>query len=374
MKSLILGAGFTGLAAGIKTGLPIFEASDKAGGICTSYRKDGFEFAVGGGHWLFGKGLGLEYVKSVVPVKEYERRAGVYFTKTFDYPFQTAAKQEAIYTPGNMKAWMHEKFGLEACNLFFDPFNEKYTAGLYDKIIQYDEYKTPPPGGKGFCPTFGDPEGGLAALVGKMTEQCNIKYGKRAIEIDTQSKIVVFQDGTEEYYDKLVSTIPLNQLLHICGKKDFTLPYTSVLVLNIGADPGVNTPKEHWLYIPFCKTNFYRIGFYSNVDASKAPEGKVGLSVEMAFHGWDYDDLDVPYIIQEVVAELQSWGMISKVITTDPTWVKCAYTWLTSREHRDEQLAWLKDRDIISTGRYGKWHFCGMTESIKMGFEVVDQL
>lgn len=370
MNGIILGAGFTGMAAGIKTGYPIYEASNHAGGICRSYIKDGFDFSTGGGHWIFGRGKGLDYIKSQVKVNEYVRKAGIYYNHMFPYPIQTTAQEEISSKEGTLKRWLTNNFSKAECNLFFNPFNDKYTAGLYDDIIQYDDYKTPKAGGVGFVPTFCDPVGGLTPLVDKMASQCDIKFNKTAVRIFPKQKLVLFSDGEKVGYDRLISTIPLDKCLDIVGKEDHNLPYTSVLVINIGAEPDMKTPEEHWVYVPFCRSGFYRVGFYSNVDNSKAPEGKVGLSVEMAFGGIDYDDLDVEAICADVIQELQSWRFIGDVITVDPTWVKTAYTWLRSREERDLQLGWLKERDIISTGRYGKWHFTGMTGSIEMGFEV----
>lgn len=374
MKGIILGAGFTGMAAGIKTGWPIYEMKNTPGGICRSYIKDGYQFEDGGGHWIFGKGEGLEYMKSLVELKTYERRAGVYYNTIFPYPFQTSAQEEIQANEWSMKGWLRSTFSKEECNLFFNPFNEKYTAGLYDNIIQYDEYKTPPAGSKGFVSTFHDPVDGLSSLVDKMAEKCNIHYGRRVLGMDTERKEVYFSDGKVVEYDQMISTIPLDQLLMMCGKTDFDLPRTSVLVLNIGAAKGVNLPNHHWLYIPFCKSGFYRIGFYSNVEEDKAPTGKVGIWVEMALRDVSYTDLDIEAIEDEVVEELQRWGFIGEVDVVDPTWVPCAYTWMRSISHRDEQLKWLKERDIISIGRYGRWHFCGMTQSIEMGFKAAEEV
>ena len=44
MNNLIFGSGFTGMSAGIKTKWPIYEATDKPGGICRNYEKEGFTF------------------------------------------------------------------------------------------------------------------------------------------------------------------------------------------------------------------------------------------------------------------------------------------------------------------------------------------
>lgn len=365
MKTCILGAGFTGLAAGIKTGATIYEMSDKAGGICRDYEKDGFKFSNGGPHWIFGKDKGLEYIKTLVEVKEYERKAGVYYNHTFPYPFQ----KEALKICDNVsiksfKGYLFEMFGREQCNLFFYPFNEKYTAGLMGDIIPQDNYKTPKTG-TGWVSTFCDPVNGLSDLVDKMASQCKIFFNQEAIKIDTGKKIVFFEMGYAEY-DRLISTIPLNKCMELCDQK-VNIPHTSVLVINIGAERGINLPPEHWLYIPFCKSGFHRVAFYTNVDKTKAPAGKVGLSVEIAFRGNEFDS---DKIVQEVFLELQEWGWIKGVITFNVDFVPCAYTWQYNTEDVPNALSWLKERDIISTGRYGKWKFQGLTQSIEDGFNV----
>lgn len=373
MKTIILGAGFTGMAAGIKTGAPIYEASEHAGGICRTYVKDGFEFDTGGPHWLFGNNLAIDFVRTLVPLNTYERNAGVYFNKILPYPIQNFLNKERVCDAssyGSFTHWLSINFSREANNMFFFPFNQRYTAGLMDEIIPFDNYKTPKTG-TGWVNEFHNPVGGLNTLLKKMSEKCKIQYHMQATEIDTENKMVWFGNGKWVGYDKLISTIPLNQMMYMCGKIDVDLPFSSVFVLNIGAEPDVNTPKEHWLYIPFAKSMFHRLGFYSNVDSSKAPEGKVSLSVEIAFAPeFDYDDLDVEFITQEVVAELQAWRFIGKVITTDPTWVRTAYTWNRTEEERLRHIQWLKERDIITLGRYGTWKFGGLCESIQQGLGV----
>lgn len=372
MKTIILGAGVTGLAAGYNKDYPIFEASNTVGGICRSYKKDGFDFSIGGGHWIFENDKtknAIEFIKSLVDLNYYERIAGIYYNKIFPYPIQTFSQKSNEAKPGYFKHWLLERFGQEMGNMFFLPFNEKYTAGLYDDIVQFDAFKTPPAGSVGFVSKFYDPVGGLNKLIDSMASKCNISYLQKAVNINTVEKIVNFESGEWAKYDRLISTMPLNKLLELCGINNFALPYSSVFVLNIGAKPGINMPKEHWMYIPFCDSGFYRVGFYSNVDKSKAPDWHVSLSVEMAYHPED-KEFSLKQKINEIIEELQKWGWIENVITVDPTFVKCAYTWNKTLEEREMYLEWLKNRDIISTGRYGLWKFQGMAESIQQGLEL----
>ncbi len=360
----------TGLSAAIKTKAPIYESSDKCGGICKSYVKEGFHFSVGGGHWLFGEGKGLDYISSQVDLNKYERRASVFVNKFFDYPIQTYVKKPCMAHPDTLKHWLIQSFGPELFNMFHGPFNEKYTAGMYEKVVQTDQYKSPPAGGKGFCSYFYDPTRGLDDLVEKMAAQCHITYKRQVVRVHTDRKRVEFNDGGFKEYDKLISTIPLNSLVRMCGK-EVNLPFTSALVINIGAVPGKLCPTDHWVYVPFCKSGFYRVGFYSNVSADKSPDGKVSLSVEMAFLPENKPNREhLEKICFDVIEELQDWGWIGEVIVCDPTWVACAYTWEYNKGDAQKEIEWLKSKDIISTGRYGSWRFCGMKESIEMGFAV----
>lgn len=368
MKKIIIGAGLTGLSAGIHTGSPVYEAKDHSGGICRSYNMNGFEFSVGGPHWLFGKGIGLDFIKRLVEVNEYERIAGVYYNKIFPFPIQKFAQQDIVSNENSMKHSLSEKFGVELGNMFFTPFNEKYTCGLYDHIMNDDDYKSPQRNEKGHILTFCDPVNGLNELIDKMEEKCDVKYNKKVKKILMKEKQILFEDGETVKYDKLISTMPLNTLLKISGCRKRHLPYTSVLVINIGARLIETTPKEFWLYVPFCNSGFYRIGFASNVNPKKAPENCVSLSVEIPFKPGD--NIDINKKCDDVIKELTQWGFIGSVFEVDPTVVNCAYTWIADPSQRYEAIKYLEDNDIISTGRYGKWKFCGMVESIEMGLSV----
>jgi hypothetical protein len=72
----------------------------------------------------------------------------------------------------------------------------------------------------------------------------------------------------------------------------------------------------------------------------------------------------------DVVQELQDWGWIGKVDVIDPTWVETAYTWEYKKGDAQREIEWLKSKGIISIGRYGKWRFQGMQESIADGLSL----
>lgn len=403
----ILGAGITGLSAGLATGAQIYEAADIAGGICASYYKELYRFEAGGGHWIFGADEKiLEFIRSITPINVYERDSAVYFPDTklyVPYPLQNHLSylpydiRERVLKEilnakagdmGTLKSWLEASFGKTLCELFFFPFHELYTVNLYADIAPQDTFKTPVDrkllerGAKektpavGYNARFVYPQNGLNDLIKGLSAKCHINYGKKAVKIRVDKKEIQFEDGSCVKYKKVISTLPLNELLEIAGlKSNDPDPFTSVMVINIGARKGIGCPKHHWLYIPQSKAGFHRVGFYSNVDESFLPVSSIGkddrvsIYVEKAYPGGSAPaETDVNKLCRDVVAELTDWKFIKDTEVIDPTWIETAYTWsYPGSRWKEEALNHLKERGIHSIGRYGKWKFQGIAESIRDG-------
>ncbi len=425
-NTLILGAGMTGLAAGMVSGLPVFEAVDTPGGICSSYyiRPDShqrlhvapddgeaYHFEIGGGHWIFGGDPAiLQFIQSITPVKSYNRSSAVYFAKEnsyVPYPLQNhlsylgpelAAKalDEIVSAPKNipetMADWLTQSFGPTLTHKFFGPFHQLYTAGLWFNIAPQDAYKSPvnvslalkgafsETDSVGYNTTFVYPERGLNTLAQEMAKRCDVRYGKRVVRIDVESKEVAFADGSVEPYVTLVSTLPLNTMFDITGLQvdERPDPHTSVLVLNIGATKGGRCPSSHWLYNPDTEAGFHRVGFYSNVDplflprSSHSVNDRVSIYVERAYAaGQKPTDEDISVYAAAVVKELQEWQFIDEAEVVDPTWIDVAYTWAwPGSGWRAKALKTLESQNIFQVGRYGCWIFQGIADSIRDGFMV----
>jgi len=425
-NDIVLGAGMTGLAAGLTSGLPVYEAAENPGGICSSYYirpntndrlhiapddDEAYRFEIGGGHWIFGGDPAvLRFIQSMAAVKSYERSSAVFFSEQnlyVPYPLQNhlsylgqeiAAKALTEMTtmpkgqPKTMADWQQQSFGPTLTEYFFGPFHELYTAGLWTKIAPQDAYKSPvnmalalqgafkqaPP--VGYNATFVYPENGLNTLAQKMTEQCNVHFGKKVIKVDIHRKEVLFADGSGQTYDSLISTLPLNKMMEMTGLEidDSPDPYTSVLVLNIGAIRGPKCPTEHWLYNPDTQAGFHRVGFYSNVDVSFLPKSsqakndRVSIYVERAFPGGQKpSETEIDQYADDVIRELQTWKYINEVEVLDPTWIDVAYTWAwPDSQWRTNALKCLEKQNIYQVGRYGRWIFQGIADSIRDGFVV----
>lgn len=420
--SIVLGAGVTGLAAGYASGSSVFEAAPEPGGICSSYyiRPGGAEvmpgrpadgeayhFEVGGGHWIFGGDpFVLGMIESLAPVKRYARSSAVYLpdrNQYVPYPIQDhlsylgpdfaarclAEMAEPAHRVHTMADWLRTSFGATLCEIFFDPFHDLYTSRLFGSISPQDPYKSPVDIRKvaqgavgrsslaGYNAEFVYPCAGLDTLCRALADRCDIKYGKRVVRIDLPSRCVHFEDGSTLPYDRIISTLPLNKMMSLTGlatqsRED---PYTSVLVLNIGAAKGPTCPPFHWVYYPRTRSGFHRVGFYSNVDplflpaSARASQDRVSIYVEKAFAGGERPDQPtIQSYSREVVAELQQLGLISELEVLDPTWIDVAYTWSwPGSRWKQEALRLLAGQDIHQVGRYGRWIFQGIADSIRDG-------
>ena len=420
---IILGGGITGLSTGYASGHPVYEARKAPGGICASYyvepggtkrlherpaSRPTYRFEIGGGHWIFGgHPAAKRFMRRLTPMRTYQRQSAVYLPerdlrvpyplqnhlKRFDEALAADALTDMIHAPDEprqkMKDWLYCSFGETLCEVFFDPFHDLYTAGLYEKIAPQDPYKSPADVEDVVEGAFGQaeevgynveflyPEEGLNTLMQRLASQCDVRYGKRAVDVDVETKTVAFEDGSTEGYDRLVSTLPLNEMmemtdLSVPSRPD---PHTSVLVLNVGAVRGPECPEDHWIYVPQSESGFHRVGFYSNVEEDFLPDGlddRVSIYVERAYQGGEKPSADeVDQYAASVVDELTRWGYIDEAEVVDPTWIDVAYTWSWPQSTwREEALGVLDDHDILMVGRYGRWVFQGIAESLQDGLFV----
>lgn len=421
ISTAILGAGITGLTAGYASGFPIYEKENVPGGICSSYyvnagakirlpappkRNRAYRFEIGGGHWIFGADKETaKFLEKFCTLKKYKRQSLVYFSKEnlyVPYPLQNnlrylpeKIKEHALkeiltkssVKPNTLKKWLQLNFGKTLCDVFFFPFHKLYTAGLFKKISPQDLFKTPIDISKvlkgaqtevsqvGYNVEFVYPKEGLNTLVKNIAKECEINYHKEAVSIDIKTKTIYFKDKTSVQYDKLISTLPLNKMVEMVNIKikEKADPFTSVLVLNIGAEKGSNCPRCHWLYNADNRSGFHRIGFYSNVDAGFLPKNKsknsVSIYVERAYPaGEKPSQCEIEKYSRSVKDELKSWGFIGKIDVIDIVWIDVAYTWSWPNSRwRKAAIEILKSKDIYQIGRYGRWKFQGIAESIKEG-------
>ena len=77
-----------------------------------------------------------------------------------------------------------------------------------------------------------------------------------------------------------------------------------------------------------------------------------------------------PAFADAVVSELQATGYVGAVDVVDPTWIDVAYTWSwPGSTWRTRALDALAAHGIHQVGRYARWSFQGIADSVKEGLQ-----
>lgn len=418
--TVIIGGGIAGLSAGyhIGKGCEVFEAEDVPGGLLRTRFVGGFGFDYTG-HLLhlkdpYVRGLVLGLLKG--NIAEHERRASIYSKGVYSgYPFQAntyglpgdvakecvdgfmdaPGRREGSSPPVNFRDWILHNFGAGIANHFMLPYNSKLWRYPLDGLaVSGIQPYVPVPGveevmrgataegatGLGYNARFYYPErGGIYSLVEELSRGVQfLNLGQRAVELDPVKKTVLFSTGYTAWYDELISSMPLPELIKImkdvpAGIRDAAagLRYVSVYDVNIGVMRPGATPY-HWVYFPEPGFPFYRVGSMTNFSKSMAPDGASGLYVEVSHLPGEV--IPEEQLVEDVLSGLERCGILlpgDDIPVRDVVDIKYAY--VTPDAHMERALPviteYLGSVGIHSIGRYGAWEYSSMEDAILEGMK-----
>lgn len=210
----------------------------------------------------------------------------------------------------------------------------------------------------------------------------NIEFKKEAVEIRIKSKKIIFADGTSEYYEILVSTIPLPcliEMIHDCPleitQQENKLRHTSVSAVCIGID-RLHITKEHWIYFPESDYVFYRVGFPMNLSPNMAPDGTSSICAEISYT--QENPINESNVIERTFNDLKKTNLINgddNILVTKL--IDLEYAYVIYDRNRKKALSviqnFLKHNHIYSIGRYGAWEYSTMEQAILDGKKIAEK-
>lgn len=249
----------------------------------------------------------------------------------------------------------------------------------------------------------------------------NQKYGDefQVVGIDYEGKHLSLKNGMKVEYNTLISTMPLDITLRMCGKNEWAdgLTYSSSHIVGVGLRGVAPHGKKCWLYYPEDNCPFYRCTIFSHYAEANVPESSVKLPTLCLADGstppdGDDESLEGPYwSLMFEISESKFKPVDSSIVTLGGTagdWPKVVLETLlggvateltTSSDqivsiyHRrlehgyptpslgrnavlDEALPWLKQQSIWSRGRFGsyKYEVANQDHSNMLGVEAVDNI
>ncbi len=434
-KIVVLGAGPTGLGAAYRlreAGYKewrIFEKSDRVGGLSASIVDDkGFTWDIGG-HIVFSH---YDYFDRIVDdllgedVLRHQRESWVWLMDRFiKYPFQN----NFHFLPGeitlecvmgllkaredhrkleNFEDWIHASFGEGIAKYFLVPYNRKVWSTplsemdyrwigervsvvdierVLTNIIFRREDSSWGPNNEFLFPLHGGTGGLFERFVPLIST--HLRLGSEAESIDPDHRFITFTDGRRVEYDKLLSTIPIIDLVGMMedrvdgGVREAArdLKWAKGYIVGVGIHAPCPSTKN-WMYFPQDDSPFYRVTYLSNYSPNMTPgDDYYSLLCETSWSVFK------PVSKDEIIDRTLEGLAASKLMKEEERdliesiyLMEVDYLLPVPTLKRDEALRtihrYMEGKSIYSRGRFGGWRYevGNMDHSVMQGVEWADRI
>ena len=404
--NVILGAGIAGISAGYhwkKAGIPcvIYEKDDDWGGLCGNFTIDGFRFdrfvhlsfapdeetqrLFSGKHGMYehtplpsnyyhGVWLRHPAQNNLAPLP-----AGEKVNIVADFAERPRTVRQSIT---RYDEWLRAQYG----NCFAERFPFAYTRKYWG--VEASELETKWVGVRMYSPDlrqvlrgsyetqdecfyfakkmYYPRKGGFRSILDTCREGLDIRLNRRVVHIDTAERAVRFADGSSAHYDRLVSTLPLPEIVRMLDNvPQPVLRAASLLRHTCGyqVSLGFGRPdvaRYLWFYIYDEQIPPARVYSPNLKSPDNVPEGCSALQAEVF-----YDNrTPVPpadEVLEKTVNALIGMGLFSRedIVVSDIRFEPYANVTFVPDiyENRAVVLEYLRSLGVESIGRFGTWDY-----------------
>jgi protoporphyrinogen oxidase len=443
MTITILGAGLSGLACSYYIGHSnclIFEKNNYVGGHVATHERDGC-FWDEGPHVSFTKNKivrDLFTATTKVPILDYPTSVGNWYQNNWiPHPAQTnlyavparlslkcledflqAQENTPLLPPKDYGEWLEIAFGRTFSQTFPAAYTKKYwTCNPEDLAIDWvgervsrpnpeivkEGYSGPPSQNTHYITNIRYPEtGGFVSFTEGISDGANVQHAHILTSIDLKEKVLHFENGHRHYYDKLINTIPLDQLIQVARNVPeyvalaaSQLRCTSLLLINVKATGAALVPY-HWLYVYDEEKFSTRITQTHLLSSKNTTEGFIGLQVEVYESPYRPFTISHEAIKEKVIEELMEMKLIEKACTVHTQYIQHANVLFDHkrRQSQDIVLDWLsehglnreeddlepmtdwnnppslKQSTIYNAGRFAQWKYFWSDDCIMRGLQL----
>lgn len=418
IENVILGAGISGLGAsytlhtrGKKS--VIFEKDETYGGLCGNFIIDGFRFDRFV-HFTFSKNKQVNEIFNASSPEIYRHLPeayNVYKGIWIKHPAQNnlfplseeekkliikdfLARKSADDTPiNNYEDWLRLQFG----DYFAEHFPMVYTRKYWMKEAR--ELRTEWVGQRVYQPSVDEviagsktaetpityyakemryPKyGGYKQFLKVMADVSDIQYGKEVKSIDTITKTVSFSDCSSINYNRLISSLPLPELVKIvkdvpkkvqiaASKLECTCGYHVSIALKTK-----DIPPYLWWYIYDEDILSARVHSPSMKSPDNAPEGCSSLQMEVYCKQGQYTEEEIK---ERTVGKLISLGFIKEedILFVHLGYEKYANVIFTEPIYDSRKIVrdCFTSMGIETIGRFGMWDYLWSDQALMSGLRI----
>jgi protoporphyrinogen oxidase len=442
MRIAVIGAGPAGITAAYELAkggaeVHVYEASESIGGLSRSFDLWGQRVDLGP-HRFFSNDLRVNKVWLEVVGRDYEmvdRITRIYYKKKFfDYPLKAtnALKNMGLLTAVHcvcsymkekvwpsysansnetFESWVVGRFGRKLFEMFFKSYSEKlwgikcedldadFAAQRIKKFSLGEAIKSALGIGKGKHKTLVDqfafPLEGTGVVYERMAKYVNENGGqvhlktpvRRVLHENKKVHGIELLDGTQESFDKVISTMPLTLLVKGLGDlpaevqigvESLKFRNTVLVYLNVAAK---DLFKDQWLYVHSPDLGTGRVTNFRNwVPQLYGNSPNTILALEY----WCYDEDELwnqrdDAIIETAKKEIRSTGLVGSAAINEGQVHRirrCYPVYATGyKRYLDPIVAWLKGFDgLMPIGRYGAFKYNNQDHSILMGLLAAENI
>jgi len=416
MKIIILGAGISGISAGYHLALKgkealIFEQNNSWGGLCDNFEINGFRFDYS---------IHLSFTRSKYVEKLFSEScefytytpliSSYYYGYWLKYPAQNnlypldieekikiikgfIMKNKNNKRIESYERWLRSQYG----DYFAENFPMKYTRKYW--TVEAREIKTEWIGNRMYKPTIEEvlrgamsdntpntyyadevryPKfGGYKSFLNHMAEKCKIYLNKKVILIDIKNKKIEFEDGTSEYYDCLISSFPLPEIVRMIKDVPKTvyeasekLSWTSVALVSLGFKrPDI--ARYLWFYI-YDEDILPARAYSPNLKSlDNVPNGCSSLQFEVYFSKYKPLKIKGESLIDDIVRKFSNIGLfdINDIVVSDYREIKYGNVIFDREIYKNRKIIheYLDNIGIKYIGRFGKWDYLWSDQSLMTG-------
>ena len=410
VKYLVIGGGISGLAFAAQKkheDYLVLEKEPVLGGLCQSFYKEGFVWDVAGHFFHFHSDETKAYYEALMEGKVQTTAkkcakvyyGGQYMDAPFQYNIHQLPQEEFIQCltdlyyadcpEGNISfdEFVRKKYGAGIADKFLIPYNEKLYACKMNELerdsmgsflpkldfaMLMNFYK----GSRGetYNDTFRYPVNGCVEIINALMAQLDparVHLSEAVERIDVENKIVYTAKG-EYRYEYLINTAALNHFVKMTGSDvQDALNYNRVLVLNIGFDKESIDKEVSWAYFPGDEV-FYRVGFYNNIAGTQ----RLSIYVEIGYKANDVIDIDEA--LRKTIADLKRVNVIDdhQVVAYQDYVINPGYAHITTqgKAFTDQVINSMERKNVYMIGRYAKWQYSAMDDSMEQAFALAKRI
>ncbi len=290
---------------------------------------------------------------------------GEYFARNF--PIKYTLKYWTTEANHLTTGWVENRFSLPSIeDLLKGAFEEQKENFYYAKEMRYPE------------------KGGYKSFLNFMAKDISIQLNKKAILIDPSKNRIDFADGSSTFYEKLISSIPLPELINII--KDVPekvrvaaskLHATSGQLVSLGFNrPDVSS--KLWFYIYDEDIEPARAFSPSIKSPNNAPQNKSSLQFEIYYSKLRPKRMNGDNLIEHIIQKGEIMKLWSRKDIEVSDYREVEYANVIFDFDRIKNLeivkSFLDKIEIFTCGRFGDWEYHWSDQSLMSGKNIIDKM